>query len=157
MLKLGSGGARLTRKGFCISMLRTIFSKQFFITLLLVALVAVFAVPLTKNWRQKHEIDKEVADLEAQVNELEHKNSSLKQVLDYMKSDQFVEHEARTKLNYKKPGEDVVVIENKPGGDESTTTSSAIFSIPPAPPTVSTEPHLLGNIDKWLNYFFKKK
>lgn len=85
-----------------MSFFRAVFSRQFLLTLVLVGLVAVFAVPLTKNYRQKRVINREIKSLEAEVTQLEHKNSSLQQVLDYMQSDQFVEEEARTKLNYKK-------------------------------------------------------
>ncbi len=135
-------------------MFKSIFSRQFFISLALLAVLAIFAVPLIKNWRQKQEIDKEVADLQQQVNDLGNKNSNLKQVLDYMQSDQFVEHEARTKLNYKKPGEEVAVVNGAPD-DTSSSSNSNIFDLPPAPPTQRTEPRLSGNLENWLHYFFK--
>ncbi len=139
-----------------MSFFRAIFSKQFLITLILIVLLVLFTLPLNKNWRQKRSIDKEIALLEQQVAEVENKNSNLRQVLDYMQSDQFVEKEARTKLNYKKPGEEVAVIENRDGQVSQPVTSvEGIFDLPPAPkPTAS--PRLLGNIEKWLNYFFKK-
>lgn len=152
----------MTGRFFCdimvlvMNILKLIFSRQFFITLLLLGLLAVFAVPLTKNWRQKRAIDREVAELEQQVNDLEHKSSNLKQVLDFMQSDQFVEQEARTKLNYKKPGEEVAVIESRPGENTASPSSSNIFDLPPAPPTERTEARLTGNLGNWLNYFFKK-
>ena len=139
-----------------MSLIRTIFSRQFLVTLLLIGVLALFAVPLTKNWRQKRAIDKEVAELEQQVKDYEHKNSSLKQVLDYMQSDEFVEREARTKLNYKKPGEQVTVIQNLPGSENAQPSSVvSFFDIPPAPPEPH-DPRLLGNTERWLNYFFKK-
>ncbi len=119
-------------------------------------MVAVFAVPLTKNYRQKRVINREIKSLEAEVTQLEHKNSSLQQVLDYMQSDQFVEEEARTKLNYKKPGEQVVVIETKPGEKTSSTENSPLFDFPDEP-VERGEPRLLGNISRWLDYFFEKK
>ena len=139
-----------------MSIWRTIFSRQFFLTLALIGLLVLFAIPLTRNWRQKHEIDREIAELEIQSKELEHKNSSLKQVLDYMQSDQFVEHEARTKLNYKKPGEQVVVIETPPGQDQPTTNTANLFDLPVAE-NVPQDARLLGNVGRWLNYFFPAK
>ena len=157
MLSLGSGGARLGKKYFRMSLIRGIFTKQFFITLVLLGLLVLFAVPLTKNWRQKRAINKEIAELEQQVNDFEHKNSSLKQVLDYMQSEQFVEREARTKLNYKKPGEQAVVIEDLPTEAGVTAEASPLFDFPDAPPTKNTELRLTGNVEKWLNYFFAKK
>jgi cell division protein FtsB len=137
-----------------MSVFRIIFSRQFLSTLVLIGLLFVFAVPLTKNWRQKQAIDHEIAEMEKQVAALEHKNSNLKQVLDYMQSDQFIEAEARTKLNYKKPGEQVTVIQNQPG-QTPLGDASAIFDLPPAPPE-KHDARLLGNLSRWLDYFFKK-
>jgi len=138
-----------------MSFFRTVFSKQFLITLLLLCILAIFVVPLTKNWRQKRAIDQEISELEKQVSEYENKNSSLKKVLDYMKSNEFVEKEARTKLNYKKAGEQVTIIKDLPGDVQSAITNSSLFDLPPEPP----EPHdakLIGNIEKWIKYLFKK-
>ncbi|HRH33230.1 MAG TPA: septum formation initiator family protein [bacterium] len=133
---------------------RTIFTKQFFFTLLLIGLLVLLSFPLSKNWRQKRSIEREIAGLESQVKDMEGKNSNLKNVLDYMQSDQFVEEQARTKLNYKKPGESVVVIEGRPGETPETTTSP--FSIPAEPEKV-TASQATVNINKWLDYFFGVK
>jgi len=138
-----------------MSFFRTIFSRQFLLTLVLIFLLVLFAIPLTKNWRQKRSIDNEVKAMEQQVAELEHKTSSLKQVLDYMQSDQFVEKEARTKLNYKKPGEEVAVIESRDGAAAPTSPVESIFDLPEAPKPEGS-PKLLGNFSKWLDYFFAK-
>lgn len=138
-----------------MSFFRIIFSRQFLLTLVLIFLLAIFAVPLTKNWRQKRSIDKEVSDLQTQIAGLENKNSSLKKVLDYMQSDQFVEKEARTKLNYKKPGEEVAVIEGRDGTTASVSPLDSVFDLP-AEPKVPGSPKLLGNFSKWIDYFFAK-
>jgi len=138
-----------------MSFFRTIFSRQFLTTLLLCFLLVLFGLPLTKNWRQKRSIDKEIKELEQQVVDLEGKNSSLKQVLDYMQSEQFVEKEARTKLNYKKPGEEVAVIENRDGTTAVVSSTESIFDLP-AEPQPAGSPRLLGNFSKWLDYFFNK-
>ncbi|MCX6792709.1 MAG: septum formation initiator family protein [Candidatus Falkowbacteria bacterium] len=138
-----------------MSFFKTIFSRQFLLTLVLIFLLVLFAVPLTKNWRQKRSIDKEVKDMQQQVADLEHKNSSLKQVLDYMQSDQFVEKEARTKLNYKKTGEEVAIIESRDGTSPTVSPSDSVFDLPEEPKAPGS-PKLLGNFSKWLDYFFKK-
>jgi cell division protein FtsB len=137
-----------------MNILKGIFTRQFFITLLLLGLLALFALPLTKNWRQKRAIDKEIAELEQQVSSFENKNSSLRQVLDYMQSEQFVEEEARSKLNYKKPGEQVVVIEGLPSESGATASASALFDFPAPPPDKNAELRLSGNLKRWLEYFF---
>ncbi len=137
-----------------MSFLKSIFTKQFLFTLLLLGLLVLLSFPLSKNWRQKRSIEREIKGLETQVKDMEGKNSNLKNVLDYMQSDQFVEEQARTKLNYKKPGESVVVIEGRPGKTPPTATSP--FEIPPEPPKV-TASRATVNVNKWLDYFFEVK
>lgn len=132
---------------------RGLASKQLYITLVLAILVVLLAFPLTRNWRQKRSIDQEIKNLEAQAATLEGKNSNLKNVLDYMQSSQFVEEEARTKLNYKKPGESVVVIEGEEGTAVSTTSPFAL----PAEPSRPTQSKARLNITTWLDYFFGPK
>ena len=134
-----------------MSFLKSLFSKQFLLTLVLIGLLVLISFPLSKNWRQKRSIDQEIKSLELQAKELEGKNNNLKNVLDYMQSDQFVEKEARTKLNYKKAGESVVVIEGRPG--ESPVTETSPFEIPPEPPKTKELPATV-NFNKWLDYFF---
>ncbi len=134
-----------------MSLLKSLFSKQFLLTLVLIGLLVLISFPLSKNWRQKRSIDQEIKSLELQAKELEGKNNNLKNVLDYMQSDQFVEKEARTKLNYKKAGESVVVIEGRPG--ETPVTETSPFEIPPEPPKTKELPATV-NFNKWLDYFF---
>ncbi len=131
---------------------KAIFTKQLLLTLLLLGVLTLLSFPLSRSWRQKRSIDQEIKGLQSQASKLEGKNSNLKNVLDYMQSDQFVEKEARTKLNYKKAGESVVVIEDRPG--TSVTASPSLFEVPPAPPTYP-EPKTVINFNKWLDYFFK--
>lgn len=137
-----------------MSFFRAIFNRQLFISIILLGLLVLLAFPLTKNFRQKKAVDLEIKGLEKTAADLEGKNSHLKEVLDYMQSSQFVEEEARQKLNYKKPGEAVAVIEGLP----STTSevSTPLFDVPPAPPVVGTS-QASQNIQKWLDYFFGPK
>lgn len=139
-------------------MFRSLFNRQLVITLILVGLLVLLSFPLTRNWRQKQSVDQEIKGLEQQAAELEGKNSNLKQVLDYMQSSQFVEEEARTKLNYKKPGESVVVIEGRPQSTTETASSSlsTLVNLPPEPPKAQ-ESQASRNLNYWLDFFFGEK
>ncbi len=141
---------------FSMAFFRTIFSKQFLWTLVLSGLLVLICVPLSRNWRQKRSVDREIQELKTQVGDLEHTNSNLKNVLEYMQSDQFVEEEARTKLNYKKPGEEVVVVESRPGEVPTASGQPDVFA-PPAETPVQPEPKVLVNVGKWTDYFFAGK
>lgn len=136
--------------------LRSLFTRQFLLTLLLVGLLVLLAFPLTRSLRQKRSVEREIQGLEEQASALEHKNSNLKSVIEYMQSDQFVEKEARTKLNYQKPGETVVVVEGRPGEAPVTPPASPFFDVPPEP-THAAVPQAEVNARKWADYFFKPK
>lgn len=138
-----------------MSFLRSLLTRQFLITLLLTGLLVLLSFPLTRNYRQKRSIEREIKGLEEEAKALEHKNSNLKSVIEYMQSDQFVEKEARTKLNYQKPGESVVVVEGRPGQSATTPTDPLFFDVPPVP-TATTPPQAVVNARKWLDYFFSQ-
>ncbi|TSC81411.1 MAG: Uncharacterized protein G01um101420_973 [Parcubacteria group bacterium Gr01-1014_20] len=55
-------------------------------------------------------VNKEVWELEAKADNLEHSNSMLEKFLSYMTNPSFLERQARLKLNYKAPGEEVVFV-----------------------------------------------
>ena len=79
---------------------------------------------------------------------MENKNSQLKNVITYLESDQFVDEKARLNLNYKQPGEEVVVIKNK----ETTANGNKDQG------SIGTSAEVeKSNIQKWIKYFFKKK
>ena len=60
-------------------------------------------------------------DLEEKINSLENNNSLLERFLGYMSNQSFLEKEARLRLNYKVPGEEVVFVYP----DDSAKTSSS--------------------------------
>ncbi len=55
-------------------------------------------------------VKKEVGDLEGKIAVFEEDNSALEQLLEYMTHPLFLEKQARAKLNYKAPGEEVAFV-----------------------------------------------
>ena len=55
-------------------------------------------------------VNKEVLELEEKIGNLEHGNIVLEKFLSYMTNPLFLERQARIKLNYKAPGEEVVFV-----------------------------------------------
>lgn len=86
-------------------------------------------------WKKQEAID----TARERVEHLEAENSRLMGTLEYVKSDEFVEKEAREKLNLVKPGETIVVI---PQSVLQAATASAA-PIPPPP-----------NWEQWIRLFF---
>ncbi|PIR12715.1 hypothetical protein COV49_04510 [Candidatus Falkowbacteria bacterium CG11_big_fil_rev_8_21_14_0_20_39_10] len=121
---------------------RIIYNPKFlaFLGLLIIVLISI---PLAKKVSKRYVIDEEIKGLETEIQELGEKNKDLKEFITYLESDQFLEEQARLNLNLKKPGEEVVVIqENLDQGAEAENLA------------LSEGKKNRSNPEKWLAYFF---
>jgi cell division protein FtsB len=119
---------------------RLISSQRFLAVIGLVFLVAII-FPLARTYSQRLVVEKEINDVQKQISESEKKNEELRQLIGYLQSQQSLEEQARLNLNLKKPGEKVIVIENKLGGQNSSTASAATATS--------------SNLARWWRYFGK--
>lgn len=121
--------------------MREILSKLKYIAL--TALLALSAYNISKTTLEIYGSSKRVDELKTEVDGKVSENDSLKKELSYKETKEFVEEEARNKLNLVKPGESVL-IPVKNGGDtlgistEPTSTSVANAS----------------NLERWYRLFF---
>ncbi len=129
------------------------------VSLALVGLLVIIlvSIPLGRKVSQKYRINKEIKELQNEINVLENKNSSLEKIVNYLESDQFVEEQARLNLGLKKPGEEVVII--KPNNNQNSSakqqTLNSLYKISgleKQAPKSSQE----GNPKKWFKYFLGK-
>jgi len=122
---------------------RILYSQKF-LALVGLVLIVLISFPLARSISKRYQIDKEIKDLDKEITDVETKNKDLKQLINYLESDQFVEEKARLNLGLKKQGENVVVIKDTALANSSSTPggggedSSRNFS----------------NTKKWWNYFF---
>jgi cell division protein FtsB len=93
-------------------------------------------------WRN-YQIEKEMKTLKADIQLLEEENQRLTNLITYFKTDAYKEKEARQRLGYKKPGEEVILVPNI--DDKSYTTTE----------TEATQPK--KNYQLWWDFFFKSK
>ena len=100
-----------------------------------VYLIITFSRSIWDLWKKQGEM--EIA--RSKVATLKQENNKLKSQLEYVQTDEFVEKEAREKLNYVKPGEAIVVIPD-------SVLQAATASAAPTPP--------LPNWQQWLRLFF---
>jgi cell division protein FtsB len=98
-----------------------------------------------RKFLESREIDGEIKEAGDEIAILEAKNNELKDFLDFLNTDTFLEQEARLKFNLQKPGESVVIIPGigEKGEDERSKTE------------VAADNEALSNPGKWWNYFFK--
>lgn len=63
-----------------------------------------------KTKQKQVKIDKEILELQEQIDEYENKNMKLEELANYLQTDDFKEKEAKQKLNLVKEGEKVVIV-----------------------------------------------
>ncbi|PIP17478.1 MAG: hypothetical protein COY82_01780 [Parcubacteria group bacterium CG_4_10_14_0_8_um_filter_35_7] len=116
-------------------------SKLFFTVSFIIFILVVFA--LGKEFLQHHQINKEVIFLENEVEKSEARHKELLELVQYFNTEFFIEHEARSKLGLKKPGENVVVVpdEEENTQDRSFVSQSKDFD------------KVIPNFKKWWRYF----
>ena len=110
-------------------------SNKFLLVALLVAIL--FAVGFARVYVKNYSSIKEIEQLEQEAKRLETEKVSLLGLLDYVQSDAYVEEEARKNLQYKKPGEEVVVFKDPQSTAENKTSDE-----------------YKSNLVLWWEYFF---
>lgn len=125
------------------------FFFNFAVVFLLVILLLLIMGIVREYLRQK-ELDKEVSTLEAEIERLNLDKKNFLSSIEAYQSDFFLEQEARTKFNLKKPGEKVAVIpsttidliqSNNSSNDQED--NKKVFNNP-----------YLENASAWWQYFF---
>jgi len=120
-------------------------------SLLLISLLILvfFSFNLFKEIVNRRDLHGDIKILDDEITKLENKNQKLSFLIDYYESLEFVEKEARTKLNLRKPGEKIIIVSED---NEDVTEQTDFFDT-----TVLTSSDIihLTNPQKWWNYFFK--
>ena len=114
------------------------FSKFSLVLGVILLLIVLFG--LAKGSIKNYQVDSNIKDLQDQISHLDSQNQEFSQLLTYLKSDAYIEQEAKLKLGYKNPGENLVII---PGNE-----------LAPQPVAENTDTGTF-NPAKWWGYFFK--
>lgn len=128
------------------NMYKQIFSSKPMIILEL-GIIIFFGFHVAKQIIEKRAIEDEVSRLEAEISKLENKSDDLSALIEYAKTDTFIEQEAREKLNLVKDGESLVFI---PNVDADLDSDPKVLS----ESSSSNENSLFSNINLWQKYFF---
>jgi len=115
-------------------------SSQRFLAIIGLVFLLIIVIPLAKTYSQRRLIEREIEDVKQEISDFENKNQELKEMINYLESDQSLEEQARLNLNLKKPGETVVVVE------ENKTLANQVGS--------EEFSRRNGNFFKWWQYFF---
>jgi cell division protein FtsL len=120
---------------------RTIITFLFFIAGITIVIVTIVFV--VKEKKRAHVIQDEIYALEQEKKQYEHENIDLQDKIAYLKSEHSYEKEAK-KLNYKKPGEQVVIVQRTLNTIEENNEDN----------DTKTEEKKLAHYQIWLSYFF---
>lgn len=122
-----------------------ILKSKFFIALL-VFTIGWAILSLYKVWVKKIDIDAEIEALRQRGQSLEEENKRLTENIEYLKTNDFLEREARENLNLQKPGEKAIIVNRK--GDAATREA--------ARENDSGDNELMPFWRRWVQYFLKK-
>lgn len=132
------------------SYLSELFSKPIVVTVFLLAILIAIIMPLARNIKQQYAINSEIAQLDNEIKSFEAKNLSLKEKMKYLQSDQFANEQAKLNLNYKKEGEEVVVISTSTAAPENSKLASDDQNLSDDEKNSSDA----NNAVRWWRYFF---
>jgi len=129
---------------------RSWFTSKWFLAFLLIVFCLI-TIALMKEFYRSHQINNEIAQLQKEIQALEGKNNEFSEFVEFLKTDVYVEEQARIKLGMKAPGEKVIVLKE---GDTPLTPDGVSAS---KGDNTKTERHFgkQKNSSKWWNYFWQ--
>lgn len=124
---------------------KSYLGKVPFQAMALIVLIVVISLgsALSKELYREYKIKKEIDVLKSQIQAMEKDNYELSQLIEYYKTDEYKEAEARKRLNLKAEGEQVVMVDEKEASVEEVKAAEA-----------AAAEQKLPNRVKWWNYFF---
>lgn len=90
-----------------------------------------------------YKTDQEIKTLQKEIEELQGENAEFSQLEKYFQSEEFLEKEARLKLNLIKDGEKLIIVKEDEGGPSKEESRAE-------------ELKNISNLRKWWSYFFGK-
>lgn len=98
--------------------------KQKLLAILIVVIGSYFILSISRQIYRLYKTQDLVTNAQNKLDILKSEQQALKEQLDYQKSNEFIEKEARNKLGLVKPNEAIVVLPNDKSEDQSNLTSS---------------------------------
>jgi len=123
-------------------------SKFFYSKWLLIVCFFLFlflAIIIAKEIYRSNKISQEIQELQNQIVKLEGGNQELQSFVEYLKTDRYMEEQARLNFSLKSPNEKVIVLQEK----SKEQVSPSPRSIPSNPVNIDA-----ANPGKWFDYFF---
>jgi len=120
---------------------KTLSSKSTVFVLLIILILICWAI--TQNLSRQKMVSEESKRLEKEILELEKQNLELSSLIEYFASQEYIEKEAREKLNLGKPGEKIVIMPQEQKNNEMLVNNEE-----------EKEQDFKNAFLKWWKYFF---
>ena|SRR3989344_5760361 len=109
-------------------------------------LIAIFLFfYLTKTFYIKYQINREISTIDKKIAESQEQENEFQRMAENLTNKDFLEKEARLKLNLKKPGEEVIMIINSANGKKNDL---------PQGETENIQGDSQNNLKKWIDVIF---
>lgn len=116
------------------------FAKSKYGAVFLVMVLLLVLIAAGREVYRYYKVNKEISDLKQKIEDLKSSNEELLRIKEYFTSKEFLEDEARRKLNMTKAGESVIVISSENSAEEEIKTEEPQLKTP--------------NFQLWWQYFF---
>lgn len=113
-------------------------------------LVLLVSAALVKEFIRSHKINSEILALEQQIRAIEDENKQMQLFVDYLKTDRYMEEQARLKFGKQYPGEKMIVLKDADKVSETDAKSLRDNK------SLSSDTLQISNPGRWWNYFFHK-
>ncbi len=123
----------------------TFFNSPLFLVCAILVLLFL-VVSYGQAFYRDYQVREEIKRLQSESQRLEAKKIETLELLNYVKSERYVEEKARTELNLVKPGEKVVVVSTGSGDFFPKSANGQAGSD-------MVQPGYQSNISKWIRYF----
>jgi len=119
---------------------------RFFLITVGLGAVIMISLALMQETYRRYQIQHEIEDLRGQAEKKERDNQKLKGMIEYFKTDDFQEKEAKEKLSVQKEGEKVLLVK----GDQQSEKKPEAFIQQNNQEFKDNR----NNLRKWWDYFF---
>ncbi len=138
--------------------IQRLFRSRLFLAATLGCLLLI-ALAFGRQAVRTHQIEQEIAGLQRQADALSADNTQIDQLQKALQTESYLEREARLKLGLEKPGEHLVVVQDKSAdgpafqGLDQLAGGGAPGSAPAAVPAAAR----VSNPVRWWDYFFNRQ
>jgi len=91
------------------------------VTILAIGVLGFIFYGIIKDRPKTIDVKNQISNIKSEIDKFESQSNQTSQLLDYFKTQDYLEKEARIKLNLKKVGEEVVLIQKTEQNEESNT------------------------------------